>query len=157
MNITMKDKYLIIFAGLILIIFSGCKTEDQRQDEINTDIIKNPVTLSGSTGKSVMPVISFVKTNHDFGLLIEGEKVEYSFKFTNTGESDLVIAKVSADCGCTVPTFVKKPVKSGEEGEITVSFNTENRYGVQNKTIKVLSNAQPSLNELTITADIIRP
>ena len=89
--------------------------------------------------------------------MIEGESVEYSFHFTNTGGKDLVITKVSASCGCTVPTYKREPVKPGEKGEITVMFNSEGRYGMQTKEIKVLSNAQPSINEFTITSNVIRP
>ena len=151
-------KQYFIFALIILMFgFQFCKSERKQKDGIGTEIIHNPVTASGDTDIKEIPEITFDKTDHDFGLLIEGESVEYSFHFTNTGGKDLVITKVSASCGCTVPTYKREPVKPGEKGEITVMFNSEGRYGMQTKEIKVLSNAQPSINELTITSNVRRP
>ena len=34
-----------------------------------------------------MPIISFEKEEHDFGTLIDGEKVTYSFRFQNTSDA----------------------------------------------------------------------
>mgnify|MGYP001475851396 CR=1 FL=1 len=37
------------------------------------------------------PNIEFDKTNHDFGEINDGEIVETTFQFTNSGKSDLII------------------------------------------------------------------
>ena len=153
----MKRSYLTIYILVLVLFLQSCKTDESEHTQINTEIIQNPISASGEVSKQGLPEISFDNTSHDFGLLIDGETVEYSFGFTNTGGSDLVITKVSASCGCTVPIYSKKPIEPGMKGEITVKFNSENRIGSQNKTIMVLSNSQPSLKELTITENIIRP
>ena len=51
------------------------------------------------------PVITFKETEFDFGDIKQGEKVEHTFEFTNTGEADLLIITARASCGCTVPEF----------------------------------------------------
>ncbi|HEY9044852.1 MAG TPA: DUF1573 domain-containing protein, partial [Ohtaekwangia sp.] len=37
------------------------------------------------TAKVSGPVITFEKKTHDFGQIVQGDKVENVFKFTNTG------------------------------------------------------------------------
>jgi hypothetical protein len=93
----------------------------------------------------------------NFGKIIQGEKVTYSFKFTNTGKSDLVITGASGSCGCTVPSFPKGPITPGKSGLIDVLFNSEGKKGIQNKTITVLANTQPNAVTLKIKVEIIEP
>ena len=45
-----------------------------------------PPTLAWS-----QPSIEFVTERHDFGQVMRGEQVEYSFKFTNKGPDELVV------------------------------------------------------------------
>ena len=104
-----------------------------------------------------MPVIEFEKDVHDFGRVIQGEKVAYGFKFKNTGKSDLIISKVSSSCGCAVPDFPKVPIKPGESRKIDVKFDSQNRPGFQNKSVTIISNAQPGIQVLRIKAEVVLP
>ncbi|MCF8370635.1 MAG: DUF1573 domain-containing protein [Bacteroidales bacterium] len=154
MNKAFKVVLLLILSLSVLV---SCKTDNsqQGQEQVTTDIIQNPVTAYGDIKTEGLPAIRFENTEHDFGAIIEGEIVEHTFNFTNTGGSDLVLTKVSASCGCTIPKYDTSPVAPGEHGKIVVSFNSENRKGSQSKTIKVLANTQPNLTELKITANIL--
>jgi len=73
--------------------------------------------------------VSFDKTSHSSGLIIEGEKVSTTFTLTNKGEKPISISKVSSSCGCTVPTFSKDPIKKGEKGKVELVFNSKGRIG----------------------------
>ena len=42
------------------------------------------------------PVIHFEEMSHDFGAVAQGETVRHYFVFTNAGDGELVIEKVSA-------------------------------------------------------------
>lgn len=119
--------------------------------------LKIPKTASGEDEGVKMPVIAFEKQTHDFGRLVMGEKVSYTFRFTNIGEADLIISHVSTNCGCTVPEYTKEPVKPGETGNLSVTFDSKNRKGFQNKTITVITNTQPNSSELNITAMVAIP
>ena len=101
--------------------------------------------------------MEFEKRVHDFGIIIQGEKVAYTFNYKNTGGSDLIIKSAQGSCGCTVPTFSKEPIKPGESGEIEVVFNSSGRKGNQHKTISIFTNAQPNKEVLTITGQIVVP
>lgn len=149
----MKLRKNILLLGLLLVVFSAC---NNKPANLSTDVVTNPNTASGEV-KGELPVIEFEKEVHDFGRVIQGEKVTYGFKFKNTGKSDLVVYQVKTSCGCTTPKFSKEPIKSGEERMITVTFDSKGRKGIQNKSLTVLSNCQPSTSVVRIKAKVIAP
>lgn len=134
--------------------FFGC---NHRDDRLPADLVRNPRSATGNESEVKMPVISFDKTSHDFGRIIMGEKVSHTFRFTNTGQADLIISHVSSSCGCTVPTYTNQPVKPGETGTITVTFDSQNRKGFQHKTVTVMTNTQPNTTTLSIKAMVLTP
>ena len=97
-----------------------------------------------------LPEFSFAETVYDFGQITEGDVVTHTFKFTNTGDAPLVIQNATATCGCTIPSYPKKPVPVGETGEIVVEFNSANKSGVQNKVITLTANTYPTTSKLNI-------
>lgn len=102
------------------------------------------------------PKIYFYDTKHDFGKVPQGPQLQYNFKFTNTGTQPLKIDKVQTSCGCTgAAVDAKTEYLKGETGEISVTFNTQGRQGVQEKTITIMTNETDGVPKtLTITCDI---
>ncbi len=91
------------------------------------------------------PIIAWAKSTHDFGDVIQGEKVEHTFKFKNTGSEPLVITNVQVTCGCTTPKgWARDPILPGQSSEITIGFNSAGKYGRQEKVITLVSNAKNS-------------
>lgn len=144
--------YSLIIAFILL---ASCG--QNKQNSITSDDINNPNSGSGKVDLSELPVFEFNEEVHDFGKLGQGEKVTYTFKFKNSGKKDLVIFDAKATCGCTVADFPKTPVKPGQEEGIAVTFSTETKKGIQNKTITLIANTQPNTKVLTIKAEIIPP
>ncbi|MCD6346767.1 MAG: DUF1573 domain-containing protein [Bacteroidales bacterium] len=145
----------------IMGVFSACNnansTNSNTAQAVSPDLVTNPATASGKKVKSKLPVMEFKTNKHDFGLIMQGEKVSHTFKFKNVGGSDLVISSASSTCGCTVSSFSKEPIKPGEEGEVEVIFNSTGKKGSNNKAVKLLTNAQPNTIQLTITAEVYVP
>ncbi len=137
-----------------IVLFASCGNDSGK---LPADVVHNPITASGEGDMDELPVMEFRETLHDFGTVIEGEIVTFSFKFKNDGGSNLLISNVSASCGCTATKYTREPVKPGEEGVVTVTFNTHRRNGFQNKSITVASNTQPNKTVLRIKAKIISP
>ena len=83
--------------------------------------------------------IKFDKTTHDFGKFSETSPVQKcTFTFTNVGDKPLVINQAVATCGCTVPTYTKKPIAPGEKGTLNVTYNGKGKFpGHFKKTITV--------------------
>ncbi len=96
--------------------------------------------------------IKFDTLRHNFGTFSQDNPVvKCEFKFTNTGTAPLVIHQAFASCGCTVPTYTKKPVKPGESGSINVTYNGKDRFpGHFQKTITIRTNALSEVTRLTI-------
>lgn len=88
------------------------------------------------------PVITWDKKAHDFGDIIQGDKVEHTFYFTNTGTEPLLITNVQVSCGCTTPKgWPRDPIPPGGKGELSISFNSSGKMGKQNKPVTIISNA----------------
>ncbi len=103
------------------------------------------------------PFITFKQTIHNFGEFKESDGLKiYVFNFTNTGGQPLVLHRVNASCGCTTPSWTKRPIPPGGSGTIKVTFNPANRPGNFNKTITVSSNAENSTAVLRITGKVLK-
>ena len=99
--------------------------------------------------------IRFDTDMHDFGEVVDGEKVSYSFRFTNTGKGPLVITGIASSCGCTVGEYTHDTIKSGKQGDVTVSFDSWKRVGFQQKSVTVNANTNPTSQILRIKAMVI--
>lgn len=157
MNRPLLRKHFLLPLVAAFLLLVSCNSGNNGTELLPADIVKNPNTASGKADTGEMPVLEFESDFHDFGRVIQGEKVSFAFKFTNTGKSDLIITGVSSSCGCTVPEFPKAPIKPGESGKIDVKFDSEGRRGYQNKTVTISSNAQPANQLLRIKAEVTLP
>ena len=78
------------------------------------------------------------------------------FVFTNNGTEPLVIKNAKGSCGCTVPTWPRKPIAAGETAEIGVKYAT-NRVGKFTKTITLTTNVSKKPVILTIKGEVPPP
>lgn len=103
------------------------------------------------------PFIAWEKSSHDFGDLVQGDKVEHTFKFKNTGNEPLIITNVQVTCGCTTPRgWARDPIAPGLAGEITVAFNSLGKYGKQEKVVTIVSNAvNPQGAQILFSANVL--
>lgn len=110
----------------------------------------DPLHSSLSTPTTGITTISFERTSHDFGRVESGPVYTTTFKYKNTGHTNLFISAADASCGCTVPTWSREAIKPGESGEIEVNFDSKGRTGEQLKTVTVTTNTEPNKNVLTL-------
>lgn len=101
------------------------------------------------------PTLTVQQPSHDFGNVLEGERLEHVFVLENTGAGRLFIEEVRSTCGCTAAVVAEKEVPPGGTTRIEVKFDTRGRRGKNQKTITVTSNdpQSPSLR-LDITAQV---
>ena len=100
--------------------------------------------------------ITWEDNAYDFGEIIAGEKVEHTFKFSNTGTEPLVITNVQVTCGCTTPKgWPRDPIAPGKKAELIVQFNSTGKIGRQNKVVTVISNAAGGNSQVTFTATVL--
>ena len=102
------------------------------------------------------PVITFEKTEHDFGKINEADgRVSTVFEFKNEGMAPLILSNVRASCGCTTPTWTKEPIEPGKTGTITVTYNPNGRPGRFQKTVTITSNASEATKRVYIKGEVI--
>lgn len=99
------------------------------------------------------PRIEIEPMEHDFGNIMQGEKVKFTFRIRNTGDAPLEI-NARPSCGCVVPQY-DRVIQPGQEGKLDAEMNSAGFRGAQIKTIQVTSNDpdQPNLT-LRLTAFI---
>ncbi len=139
-------------------MLSSCRNQtDSDSGLISTDVVNNPNSAEGNVDINELPEMEFDETNHNFGKVIQGEVVTYGFRFKNTGNSDLLITRVSTTCGCTATEYPRVPVEPGGKGVIKITFDSKGRKGVQRKSATVLANTQPNRITLEIKAIVFIP
>ena len=153
----MRNFFVLILAIILSSLLLSCSSNSGSDDKLPSSIVNNPSTASGDESASGIPVIKFIADEHDFGKVIQGEKVTFAFKFENSGTADLIVTDVSTSCGCTATSFTSEPLKPGSSGVIKVTFDSSNRKGFQNKTVTVISNTQPNSKVLKIKAMVVVP
>ncbi len=143
----MKKLILIL---TILVIVTSCKqkaTEKVQSENIETAEKRDEAAKN-------LPIMTFEKTEHDFGTLKQGTAVETTFTFTNTGNGPLIITNAKSSCGCTIPEYPKdKVIAPGETGELLVKFNGAGKNKVK-KNVTITANTLKGSEKLQIMAFI---
>lgn len=143
-------KVILGLSALCMVAFTSCK--EDATSKINSDNVAAAAERDATA--SDFPVISFDETEHDFGTIVNGTPVETKFKYTNTGDSPLVVSNIKSTCGCTVPSDWKKdPLAPGESAEFTVKFNGKGNNQVS-KSITLTTNTEKGSEVVKIKAFI---
>lgn len=142
----------MLLLALVAMSFASC----QQSTSSAADAADSTGTeVSAAMAATDAPVMTFETVNYDFGKVKEGEKVQYEFKFKNTGKSPLIISDATATCGCTVPEIPKEPIKPGAEATIKVVFDTMGKGGIQDKVVTITSNGNPSINDVHLIGEVV--
>ena len=143
-------KLMLGVSALCLIAFTSCK--DDAASKINSDNVADAAQRDANAGN--FSTISFNETEHDFGTIKDGTPVETVFKYTNTGNSPLVVSDIKSTCGCTVPSdWTKEPLAPGETAQFTAKFNGKGN-GLTSKTITLTTNTEKGTEAVKIKAFI---
>jgi hypothetical protein len=158
-----------ILAVLMVVAIQACSNKKQEnyikslekrvaalegKSDTSSEVIQaNENEAVNSTGEIAQ--MTFEKTEYDFGSVKEGEIVDYTYKFTNTGSTMLIISKATATCGCTVPEWPKEPIRPGGTGEIRVKFDSKSRKNLQTKYVNINANTSPEVTRLKLTGNVV--
>lgn len=140
-----------------LFVLAACGNNPS-SNNLPVDVINIPATADSSvipTNADQLPELTFEKSNHQFGVITEGEVVEYSFKFENTGKADLLIVSAVASCGCTVPEYPKELIKPGQTAYIKVKYDSNGRVGTFDKTVTIAANTNPRETVISISGEVV--
>lgn len=163
----MKNLVGLVLLSLSLVVMVSCrdKEAEKRIAQLESRIAElegkgsgvpaGPQTTAATPEtkpEGPLPVMDFTTLDHDFGTINEGDVVEYTYKFKNTGEAPLIIQNAQGSCGCTVPDWSKEPIPAGGEGFVTAKFDSKGKPNIQNKTVTVTANTWPKQTVLRFKA-----
>ncbi len=121
-------RFIFVFCAVFLAL-AGCKNNaSTHKDVMHIDSTK-------------LTTIEWLDSTHkNFGKIAEGQKLQVTFRFRNSGSQPLIIERVQPSCGCTIAEQPEAPVAPGQEDVIKASFNSEGREGINHKTLTVYAN-----------------
>ena len=114
-------------------------------------IISGKMVVS-SVDKEALTVVSLLKDKVDLGDFSWNKEREAEFVISNVGKLPLVINDVITSCGCTKVDYTKKPILSGENIILKITYKAEQPEHF-NKTITVYCNAEGSPFHLKISGN----
>ncbi|MDC0570401.1 DUF1573 domain-containing protein [Flavobacteriaceae bacterium] len=143
-------KLFLLLSTITLVSFTSCK--EKASEKINQDNVEKAAERDAQA--IVFPSVTFDKTTHDFGEIMNGTPVETVFTYTNTGKSPLVVTDIKSTCGCTVPQgWSREPLAPGASSQFTVKFNGKGANKVS-KTITLTTNTEKGREQVRISAFI---
>ena len=161
----------VLLAVIIAIPFTACKDrnaekriaelesrlaelEGKKTTGTNAALPDSPVAqpLADAKPEGPLPAFQFSTVDHDFGTISEGQVVEYTYSFKNTGNAPLIIQSAQGSCGCTVPEWSKTPIPAGGTGFVKAKFDSNGKPNIQNKTVTVTANTWPKQTVLRFKA-----
>lgn len=171
---------LVVLAAALIIVACGDRSSEKKIAELEARLaqieqgkpVQNPGTANpaGTSTTPLTPVaeqpaaetkpegplpsIAFEKLEHDFGTIVEGSKVSYTYTFKNTGQAPLIIQNAQPSCGCTAPDWSRNPIPVGGTGFVKAEFDSKGKPGAQMKTITVTANTWPKTTTLRFKASV---
>jgi Protein of unknown function (DUF1573) len=154
-------KKTVIILTAVISLYS-CKSADKKASDISTDTSKTNLLTKQEFEKAkaadtanATTIQWLDSTTLNLGKLKQNQEVEVTYKFKNTGDKNLVIASVTAGCGCTIPETPKEPFAPGQEGVIKAKYNGSGSGNIT-KHVTVIANTKPSnTHELTFTGEVV--
>lgn len=140
----------VVLAMLAIAAVSLTSCKEDATAKMDDTAIANAETRDAKA--AAFPVMKFDKVEHDFGTINEGDVVEESFTFTNTGTEPLVIVDAKGSCGCTVPQWPREAIAPGATGEMVVKFNSNGKPNQQLKTVNIKANTEAGNEVIKIRA-----
>jgi len=98
--------------------------------------------------------LTFSEDTHTFGDITQDKPVSHDFAFKNTSKETILITGVKPSCGCTATNYTKTPIKPGESGSVTATFNAH-AAGPFTKTLTVTTNDTEATKTLYIKGKVI--
>jgi hypothetical protein len=148
----MKKVFITLFC---LSLSAGAMFAQSSQNPANGHAAIAPAPPAAPTVDPNAGKFKFKEEIHTFKDVPEGPLAEYDFEFTNTGNSPIVITDAHGSCGCTVPSWPHEPVLPHQTSKIHVTYNTNGRPGMIDKSVTINSDAQQKPMMLYIKGNVV--
>lgn len=99
-------------------------------------------------------VVKFNVEKHDFGKIVVGTPVTYSFEIKNISDKPVVIENSWASCGCTTPEKIVDPIMPGQSAKLKVQYSAAS-VAPFTKDVYVQIAGIPQPKTVQITGDVL--
>jgi len=144
----MKKLFTLLFIGVISLNINA----QTKAKAVKTAKKSNDFTIKKDPNAGIF---QFESELIDYGTIQQNADGKREFKFKNVGKSPIIISRAKGSCGCTVPTWPKKPIMPGESAVIGVKYAT-NRVGAFSKSITLFSNASEPTKVIRIKGKVLK-
>ncbi len=141
----MKKTALIILA---VISITSCKEMDKKVAPVE-QMTKDEIQKAVTDTTNFTTITWLDSTTQSLGKLKKSREIEITWRFKNTGDKNLIIENVTAECGCTIPEKPEQPFAPGQEGVIKAKYNGSGS-GMITKKVHVLANTK-NIKDHTLT------
>lgn len=125
--------------------------------KVTTQKIETKAVATTDAAKNMAPsAITWKDDTHNFNDIEKGKPVSHDFTFKNTTKQTVLLTDVKASCGCTATNYTKTPIKPGESGSVTATFNAASP-GSFSKNITVTTSDSDVKKILTIKGKVLTP
>ena len=133
------------------ILAAGCSGSDKK-----TSVLVSGTNLDPKDSSQWTTIEWLDSAERDYGKIAEGQVLQISYRFKNSGTHPLVIERVQPSCGCTIAEQPDQPIAPGQEGIIKATFNSEKHVGQNYKTLFVYANTKGSQSsELKFKVEVV--
>ena len=102
------------------------------------------------------PILSFDKTEEQFGTIKDTDLKTTLFKLSNKGKDDLIIHKIINKSESIEVLIDKTIIKKGEIATLTINYSPKNYIGVDQRFINIISNDPKNSNaEISIKSYVL--
>ena len=105
-------------------------------------------------GEKKADPVEWNERTHNFGKIDQGVPATATFTFKNISDAPVLLTNVRTSCGCTVAKYTKEPVKPGEGGEVSATYNAA-RAGTFTKSVTVTVEGMASPIVLSIKGEVV--
>ena len=138
----------------LLLAAIGCGTG--HESGITSDMIH--FDAGTAEGDVKRPVLVLSDTVWHIGTIAEGTRLDHDIQVTNAGDAPLVLADVSASCGCTIARdWPKAPLAPGASATIRVTYDSRGRSGDIDTEVAVVANTYPSTTKMKLVGRVLGP
>ncbi len=136
--VSVKNVIIFFLIGVIIILGGVLVFSNTQSNSSNAT--QNNSSNATQSNSGPQPRIIVLEEEWDFGKVTQGEKPTHIFIVKNEGEGDLIIDNLKESCACIEVSISATLIKPGESAELTVSYDTTDYVGKDEKHLHIYSN-----------------
>lgn len=113
------------------------------------------IALNSALGFCQEAEFSIDKSVHKFPDTKQGTVLTHDYLITNTGDAPLIISDYKVSCTCTQAILPENPILPGETFALKVSFDTNEKYYFQDRTIMLITNTKKETESIRFKVKVI--